>query len=417
MKKLFAAGAALCVSGFLVSSAVATEDAGVTISGDARARVIYKDNYDFGNSDKDAASFGDSRVRLVMTGTAAGGAYAKGRLRLGDTRMNGAADPADDKNIWVDYAYIGVPIGPTVVEAGKIKSNITKFLQWDQSVARLSVDWGVDKYHIIGLVDTLSEGQEADVDIDQLEDNDWMMYGLVAKGDFSENFFAQLNLAYFDDQRDQFATGQYILDRSGVVASVYMRGLLQKFSMETELAYKDASFVNSRQEDTRLFDPVTTTDPDDGWGWYGKVDYPMGNFTPSLNVGLSVNNFAVDNDFGWIMTGNGNNEPIAVFDQLGVSGDWYWIAPSVTYDVNERLRLVGNFVWINIDGNDNAGVEDKRLAKLMEISGSLTYVISKGADFTWKAGYLQPDFDGRLDGVGVEDDGAFGTYARLEVKF
>jgi hypothetical protein len=102
---------------------------------------------------------------------------------------------------------------------------------------------------------------------------------------------------------------------------------------------------------------------------------------------------------------------------LGAEGDWFWIAPSVTYDVSEQLRLVGNFVWVNIDGNDNVAVDDKRLAKLMEISGSLTYVISKGADFTWKAGYLLPDFDGRLDGAGVEDDGAFGTYARLEIKF
>ncbi len=418
MNKMFAVGAALLVSGMFTPDVSTATEPGVTITGDGRARVIYKDKYDFGNSDKDAASYADSRARFVVTGTAAGGAYAKGRLRLGDTKMDGAADPANDNNIWVDYAYIGVPIGPTVVEAGKIKSNITKFLQWDQSVARVSVDWGIDKYHLIGLVDTLSEGQVSDVEIDQIEDNDWMMYGLVAKGEFSENCFAQLNVAYFDDQRDEFATGKYVEDRSGVVASVYMRGLLMDFNLETELAFKEAGFINSSMEadGDSAADPVNT-DPDDGWGWYGQVEYPMGNFTPALNIGLSTNNFAVDNDFGWIMTGNGNNEPIAVFDQLGAEGDWFWIAPSVTYDVSEQLRLVGNFVWVNIDGNDNVAVDDKRLAKLMEISGSLTYVISKGADFTWKAGYLLPDFDGRLDGAGVEDDGAFGTYARLEIKF
>ena len=416
MNKMFAAGGALLVSGIFASGVSAAADPGVVITGDARARVIYKDKYDFGNSDKDAASYGDSRARFVLSGTAAGGAYVKSRLRLGDTKMDGAADPANDKNIWVDYAYIGVPVGPTVIEAGKIKSNVTKFLQWDQSVARLSVDWGVDKYHIIGLVDTFSEGQVSDVEIDQIEDNDWMMYGLIAKGEFSENCFAQLNLAYFDDQRDEFASGQYVPDRSGVVASVYMRGLLMDFNLETELAFKEAKFINSSDEVIAVSDPGNIG-ADDAWGWYGKVEYPMGNFTPSLNIGLSTNNFAVDNDFGWIMTGNGNNEPIAVFDQLGVVGDWFWIAPSVTYDISEQLRLIGNFVWVSVDGNDNVAVDDKRLANLMEISGSLTYVISKGADFTWKAGYLQPDFDGRLDGAGVEDDGAFGTYARLEVKF
>ncbi len=418
MKKVLTAGLALFGMGIMTLNASAGEEgkSGVTIKGNARARIIYKDKYDFGNSDKDAASYGDSRVRFVVTGTAAGGAYVKSRLRLGDTKMDGAADPSNDKNIWVDYAYIGVPIGPTVVEAGKVKSNITRFLEWDQGTARLSVDWGVDNYNIIGFVDTEKEGQSSDVEIDNLEDNDWMMYGLIFKSDFSENCSAQLNLMYSDDQHDEYSSGSYVPDKSGFIGSVFMQGLLAGFQMETELAYKEANVLNSRDESSPIYG-IPEGDADDGWGWYGQVDYQMGSVTPSLNVGLATNNFTVDNDFGWIMTGNGNNEPITVFNQLGGTGDWFWIAPSVSYAVSENLQLVGNLVWVNIDGNDNVATDDKRLANLMEISGSLRYTISKGVDFTWKAGYLQPDFDGRLDDVGVEDDGAFGTYAKLEVKF
>ncbi|WP_153305775.1 hypothetical protein [Desulfogranum mediterraneum] len=412
MNRGFLLGAVFLGSVLLASSAVAE----VSVKGDARARYIHRDRYDFGNYDQDGAGYFDSRVRLVFSGTAAGGAYARARVRLIDTRFNGEADPAESKNIWSDYAYIGVPIGPTVVEAGKIKSNISRFLEWDQGVGRLSVDWTMGAYQLIGLLDVEREGQLSEVEIDRLEDNDWLMYGLILKGQLTEQWSGQLNLMYSDDQRDEFGTGSYVADKTGFVGSLLVRGELGDAALETELAYRAARMLNSRDESGPVFAQLSS-DSDGGWGWYGQLAYSMDSFTPSLNIGLVTNGFAADNDFGWIMTGNGNNEPIAVFDRLGDGGDWYWFAPSLAYSISERWKLVGNFVWVTVNGSDHAPLDDKRLASLMELSGSMEYQISAGTVFTWKAGYLQPDFDGRLDGAGVEDDPAFGTYGRLEVRF
>lgn len=410
MKKMLAVMTAVATTGCIASTAVAE----VTLKGDARARVIYKDNYDFGNSEQEALSFGDSRVRINFEGKTAGGAYAKARVRLIDTKFNGAADSSQSNNIWSDIAYIGVPIGSTVIEAGKRKSNLTKFFQWDQGVSRLNVDWQQKDWSVSAFIDIESEGQLSDVAVDRLQDNDWIKYGLVVKGTCSAGWTGQVNLVYADDQRDENSSGVFLPAKSGFLGSAYIKGAAVGMDIEAEVAYEAADLLDTSEESV---DGYLMYPEDDGWGWFGNVGYPLGAFTPSLNIGGAFNGYKVDNDFGWIMTGNGNNEPIAVFDNIGGGADWFWIAPTIKYAASERLSLVGNFVWVNIDGNDNVAVSDERLAKLYELSGSLNYVISEGAEFYWAIGYLQPDFDGRLDGVGVQDDAAFGTYGRLQIKF
>ena len=42
---------------------------------------------------------------------------------------------------------------------------------------------------------------------------------------------------------------------------------------------------------------------------------------------------------------------------------------------------------------------------------------SEEANFQVTMGYSQPDFDGLLNGAGIQDDGAVGAYGRLEIKF
>ena len=73
MKKVLVAGAALLLAGGIASTAsAAAVEPGVKITGDARARLIYKDSYDFGQKDDGDQTNLDHRIRFNVAGTAAG---------------------------------------------------------------------------------------------------------------------------------------------------------------------------------------------------------------------------------------------------------------------------------------------------------------------------------------------------------
>ena len=70
----------------------------------------------------------DSRVRLNFTGTAAGGAFAKARIRMYEGQMGdmdtdiGQINAVNQNNIWVDIAYMGIPFGDNyTLEMGKFR--------------------------------------------------------------------------------------------------------------------------------------------------------------------------------------------------------------------------------------------------------------------------------------------------------
>jgi hypothetical protein len=54
---------------------------------------------------------------------------------------------------------------------------------------------------------------------------------------------------------------------------------------------------------------------------------------------------------------------------------------------------------------------------LNELSGELTYQISPGASFTWKAGVLKPEISGLYKGNEAQSDPAFATYGRFQKQF
>ena len=91
MKKILVASAALLMTTGLAGIAQAADaEPGVNLKGDARVRAVYRDNFDFGNSNKDGHSYLDSRVRLTVKGTAAGGAYAIGRMTMLSSKLESA---------------------------------------------------------------------------------------------------------------------------------------------------------------------------------------------------------------------------------------------------------------------------------------------------------------------------------------
>ncbi len=397
MKKILVAGAALLLVGGMVGSAMAE----VNLSGDARVRWMVKDSYDFGNTDQDTTNYFDSRVRVKVEAKAKGGAWAKARIRMNDFRWDGQGYGMVDekKNIWVDYAYIGVPVGPTTLIGGEVVWDVTKFFQWDVRPTVAALNYKNDVVNIFGLA--IVEDADSNA-MDNLKDNNMRAYGIYAKANVSADWSVLFYGLYNSDQRDYnddltLRTG----DDSGALGTVNVTGNVAGLGIVGEVSY-----MNSDVQGTE----------NDGLGGYAEVSYAMGALTPALNIGFTKDSFTADGDFGWLMIGD--IQPVAVIKNVGGYGmDWVWVAGTVDYAVSENLKLTGNLVWASIDSNDDAIADIDRLADLLEISGEAVYTVSEGATLQTAVGYLQPSYDGRADAAGVQDDGAFGFMASMNIKF
>lgn len=411
MKKVLATGAALLMAGSIATAAEMDDQSGVKITGNARARVIYKDSYDFGNTDQDATTTMDSRVRFEVRGTAAGGAYIHGRIRLAEEKFNGATDISADSNIYVDKAYIGVPFNDAfTLEGGKYRVSYGYgFMYDDIGLAGFRGIYDAEKMRIIPFLEVQSEGQSSDIAQDVFEDNDSYRFGVATAFDMVENWQFGFIAAYDTDDRvdsvDGEPTGNGNAD--GFWGSVYAKGTIaDMFGLEGEFAYAENGVT---------LDKVQGAGDDDGYGGYVRGSWMMDALTLALDLGFTMDGFAPDPFYGFVMIGG--EEPINAVSIGGGLADYWWAGLRVNYAVTEALSLTGNLVWADADLNDNVPVDANRVYDLLEISGVLQYAVSKGCTFSWYAGYLQPDYDGRLDAAGVEDDGAFGTYAKFDVSF
>ena len=231
-----------------------------------------------------------------------------------------------------------------------------------------------------------------------------MAYGLVGSVQVNDDWSVKAYARYDDDQREfdsdtlQPLTG----DKSGFLGSIHTQGKAGTVGLEAEIAYKDKDVQGT---------------VDDGWGWYVDASMDMGAFQPSVIVGGTCNGYMADDDFGFIMIGAA--EPITVVSQVGTDrGDSIFAAFVARYAVSDQFKLAGNIVYYDLDLDTAETAPDLAMySDAWELSGSASYVISEGADLTYKLGYLSPSYDGRLDAAGISDDGYFGHYLRMAIKF
>ncbi len=436
MKKVLVAGAALLIAGSMVSAASAE----VNLSGDARVRYVGTSDYVrnltlnpvTGILEENSNGYRDnfnSRIRVKFDAKAKGGAFMKARMRFDDFTWDGQGwgMSSEAKNVWADYAYIGVPIGAGVLTGGRMPGNFSKFFAWDTRPTRVKYDWKSGNFRLIGLVDVMDEFT-SNVQ-DEWDDNDFMGFGLVPVVKFNDNWSAKVYFRYHNDDRkwDSVDSERFVpadsndpggqsagfisvtdttvtphKDRSGFLGSIDAQGKIAMVGVHGGIAYKEADVLGST---------------DDGWGWYIDASMDMGAFTPSLVIGGTYDGYQTDPDFGFIMIGA--DEPITVISTLGgVNSDSIFAALTSSYAMSDQLKFAGNLVYYDIDVNETERTPDIRgLADAWEISGSVTYTISEGADLTYKLGYLSPSYDGRINSAGISDDGYFGNYLRMAIKF
>ena len=429
MKKILVASAALLIAAGAVGTAQAEEiKPGVQLSGDARVRAVYRDDFDFGNSDKAGENYLDSRVRVTMKGTAAGGAYAIGRIRLQDNKFEDndadtSGDVVDPGNIWVDKAYIGIPFSDNfTLEAGKYRVDYgTGFFYEDLNMAGLRGIIKAGNVEINPFVEWMSEGQNSKIKADKNDDNDEIRIGTNVSADFNENWKGGVLVAYQMDDRTKNVTTfdeetgadvvNYMEPNEGWLASVYFEGKEGNFGLAGEFAYADGDlrgFNNMADDHNDDGEDSYGNWDDDGFGGYIQPSYTIDALTLALNVGFTMDGFLADPTFGFVMIGD--DHPLTV-TSVGEYGDWLWAGFVAKYAISDSLSLTGNLVYVSVDGYSSEGLDS--LERAIEVSGVLDYTISKGAVFSWFAGALFPSFEDST----VNDDPAVGTYGRLQLKF
>ena len=393
MKKVIAAAAGL----MLVGTMVGTASAAVSFGGDARVRGYYQQNYDFGQTetiivDPDATipeervrrareqdNKVQSRVRIQARAEAPGGAYAVGRALYGNGTWDGGNSGTAD--IDADKAYIGVPMGMTLFQGGRLPTDLlrsTSFFEQDVTRDGLQFDIMPTDMATIGLWYFVN--YEAVQNDDFQDDQDIVDYGIYADVKFAGDWGTRLGVLYRDDQ-----VAREGRDTDGAFGGIEFAGPGGPVAISGAIAFDDRG------------------EGDTGWGFFLKGGMQFGATGVALEGGATDKGFVTDGDYGFIMIGGGASITPYTIGSEGTSN--WWIGVPVTFAVSEMLTLGGNLAYIDMD----------EFGEGFEISGTLKYLISDGANVQWDIGYLgysQGD-DNELD----EEDSPFGTALTFNVSF
>ena len=386
MKKVIAAAAGLMLVGTMVGSA----SAAVSFSGDARVRALYQQDYDLGATTTDEETGVTtrvreqdnkvtSRVRLQARGEAPGGAYVVGRIGIGDGTWDGGGSGTN--NVVVkDKAYIGVPMGMTLLEAGRTPTQgleSTAFFEHDitRDGARLFIMpndmFKVELAYYISY--------EAAVNGDLVDDNDESQFAAWFDAKFAGDWGTRLGIIYNDDQ--VLNDGR---DDDGAYGGIEFMGPGGPVAISGAVAFDDRG------------------EGDTGWGAFLSGGMQFGATSVALEGGFTKDGFVTDGDYGFIMLGGGQSmSPSSLI--LGTQGDTWWIGVPVSFAVSEMLTLQGNLVYADFDENGDG----------FEISGSAIYAISDGASVDLDVGYFSWSAP---DSVTNEQD-PFGAGLTFNVSF
>ena len=386
MKKVIAAAAGLMLVGAMVGSA----SAAVSFGGDARARAYYQQNYDFGRvsvdeetgavtRDREQDNFINSRVRIQARAEAPGGAYAIGRALYGSGVWDGGNSGTAD--IDADKAYIGVPMGITLLQAGRLPTDLlrsTSFFEQDITRDGLQFDIMATDMATIGLWYFID--YEARQNGDLVDDNDNSQYGIYADVKFGGDWGTRLGILYNDDQ--VLNDGR---DDDGAYGGIEFAGPGGPVAISGAFAFDDRG------------------EGDTGYGGFLKGGMQFGATGVALEAGFTDEGFVTDGDYGFIMIGGGFSITPYTIGSEGTSN--WWIGVPVTFAVSEMLTLGGNLAYVDMD----------EFGEAFEISGTLKYLISDGANVQWDIGYLGYS-QGDTNDID-EEDSPFGTALTFNVSF
>jgi len=409
-------------TGLMLAGAMTTTSAGaaeITFGGDARARFHALDNYQgvtqMAPKDSDE-SFWSSRVRLQFQINTKGGAYAVGRFSLTDGIWDGQSGAEGSSlaygkksNLDVDIGYIGVPLGPIVVEAGTGYNTMNQFIRADDAYDFLRAVYATKTTTVVAFIEKLSEYQENTttdpltgekvplldengrqvIDNNFTTDNDIDQYGVNLIQRFDNGWKMNAVFFYRNNQQD---------NKDSMAGDVLFDGRVGDIRLFAEIAYKEADY-----QDT----------DNDGVGGYVAVKMPLGIASVSVLAGATSNGFTASGNFGgdsqeyapFVMLSKANSDVLGMLN-TGVligspTGNSYFfnVAPSIR--VSDKLTLTAESTYMNADYGDSN-------LNIVEVGGIAQYKVSDGATITALLGYLDiENADKNPLGFGLALDLAF----------
>ena len=386
MKKVIAAAAGL----MLVGTMVGTASADVSFSGDARARFLYQENYDLGATVTDPETGVTSRVRekdnkvtsrvrLQARGTAPGGAYAVGRIGIGNGTWDGGNGGTNTVTV-ADKAYIGVPMGPTVLEAGRLPTELLKSTAFfEQDITRDGLTWEFKATDMAAIGVGYYISYEAAVNGDLVNDHDESQFYIYGDMKFGGSWGTRLGIFYNDDQVENDGR-----DNDGAFGGIEFAGPGGPLAISTAFAFDDRG------------------EGDTGYGAFISGGMQFGATGVALEAGFTKDGFVTDGDYGFVMLGGGQSmSPSSLI--LGRQGDTFWIGVPVSFAVSEMLTLQANLVYADFDENGDG----------FEISGSAIYAISDGCSVDLDLGYFAWSAPDTVD----NEEDPFGAGLTFNVSF
>jgi len=418
MKKVLVAGAALMLAGSLASGAsagnsgeVPGETAGISLSGDARVTYVGWSDYDRSTSDTEYSDYFESRVSVNFDAVATGGTAVHARLYFDDYGFNDDVpwDGNGDAQLGVstDYAYIQVPLTETLsVKAGRLPLNFSAFYAGEIRATRVQLIHDAGNFKIIPWIGVADEDS---TDLDNLDDNDFMQYGIIPILKINDAWTVKGYFRYNDDQR-AWATDPSVEtvggvevtvpatprnDKSGFDGSIQVSGTAGIANLTAQVAYAAADYQGTE---------------DDGFGGFVQAAFSTPAITPVVIAGMTQDGFMAWRDFGFVMVGG--NESTTVVDVGNKDGDLAFGALVLMHDISDRFSVQGNLLYASYDYDTEAAGQ---IDSAVEVSGVLSYALSESTSFEYKLGYLAPSYtDGTPD---VLEDAYIGQVLRMNVEF
>lgn len=343
------------------------EGSKIVLGGDMRLRGVCAINHDTDDDRDDDNCYWDQRVRLTVTGQI-GGAEVRTRLTTGDDTWNGAANTGGSVN--VDYAYMHIPIGAVVIDAGRQKVTFgNKFYYDDVARDRFQLSAMVGDVATVGAFSdkrTESQGPEGFLE------NDVDDYGVFAVYNAGNVEGGALLIFRNDDIFE---------DNDGVDATAYVKTKAAGVGIKGELSLKTGDFN------------YVTTDEDTQWGGFISADMGMGAVTVGGLFAFTQNGYVADTHFApTVMIGTTQISAMNDFGEVNfpegsVLTDTLLGVLSVNYQATPELSVGGKLAYATYDVYPDVDVD----ASSWEIDAVLRYQISKGVTYDAGLGYLIPD--------------------------
>jgi hypothetical protein len=453
MKKIIAATAGLMLVGGMVTAASAE----VTFTGDARERLVMQEKY---NSNKNQEDFGYGRVRLLINATTKGGAFANVRMIFGNNEAwsdlgtppgtglgTGSAQSTATRgngenilNYATDWAYMGIPIGPVTVLAGRMPDFSDIWFRFDKRVDGVAATWANKMTSVTFMADKIYESSQYPTQTASFSnDPDVNQFALILKQKFAADWDLLGYVVYQDAQENgpiAGATGGAAVvpsgtnvDGSGFKGTVKVTGpagpvklLAELSAIQSDLAMwsnpTGAGITNGTRFGSAAINPTTKYSEQNIAPIYhnGKIDFENGyggifhakmDFGPAAGTfvtGFTHGGFQADANYGFLMIGGGMGgvnpdlpgvgSPITAISRIGqnpVNASFSsntWFAGLIgDYQVNKMIKLVGILADANVSDYGN----------LVEVSGLANFAITDGAYINVGGGLLFKSLTSKLN--------------------